>query len=371
MKILVASDKFKGSLSAREACAAIAAGLRAHRGELETREIPVADGGEGMAAALTSARGGRWIETTVEDALGRPVKAGFGLFNEGKSAAIEMAEASGLWRIAEPERNPWVASTRGTGQLLAEAMQRGLEEILLGIGGSATNDGGSGMAEALGFRFLDAAGHPLPVPERLGDVAKILPPAPERKFPRVVTACDVTNPVLGENGCTRVYGPQKGIYPVDFAAHEARLARLVSLVENGAAFAASPGSGAAGGLGFGCLVFLGAELKPGFDLVADVLELKKAVAWADLIVTGEGKIDGQSLQGKAPGGVARLAREAGKPVAAFCGVKAEDENLDGVFDCIIEIERGALPPGEAIKRAGELLRRTAEKRAGEILRRVN
>lgn len=372
LRLLVAADKFKGSLSGPEACAAIGAGFRdAWGGEaaVSIRLLPVADGGEGMARALSAARNGTWVEETVADPLGRPVVAGFALIDDGRTAVMEMAEASGLGRLGPGERDPWRASTRGTGQLICRALERGVGRLVLGIGGSATNDGGVGLAAELGIVFRDDAGRPVEdLPADLERVRSI-DWSGRRPIPGFVVACDVTNPLLGPEGSTRVYGPQKGVAAADFARHEARLRHLVSLAGGrGARAAAVPGSGAAGGLGFGCLVFADAELRPGFDLVADLLGLEAAIGEADLIVTGEGRLDGQTLHGKAPAGVAGLARRLGKPVVAFAGAVEESSRdlLLESFDWIAPIDPGGLPAPEAMRRAADRLRATVAGRAGDI-----
>lgn len=365
MKILVACDKFKGSLTAPEACEALAAGLREGLGATphEIRLLPIADGGDGIAATLLAAAGGERIEAEVAGPLGAPVRAGYALLAEddggGRTAVIEMAQASGLALLGEQAKDPLRASTFGTGQLVRHAAESGVSEILLGIGGSATNDGGTGLAEALGFRFEDAEGTALAgLPCGLERVARIVPP--ERcAFPRVTVACDVTNPLLGPEGCTRVYGPQKGIAEEDFAFHEARLARLVALFgEAGRTAADRPGSGAAGGLGFGARIFLDAALAPGFDLVAERIGLAESVAWADLVLTGEGRLDAQSLQGKGPHGVVRLAREQGKATAAFCGA-LEDRSLEQAFGPVVEIRDPSDDLAGNLARGRERLREAA------------
>lgn len=368
MKILVASDKFKGSLTAPEACAAIAAGLREGLGSIdaEIRSLPIADGGDGIAETLLAACGGRWVECEVKGPLGDPVTAGYALLDGDEVAVVEMAKASGLVLAAGREPDPLRASTFGTGQLIAQAAAAGVREIVLGIGGSATNDGGAGMAEALGFRFEDEAGNAVAgLPSGFERVARLVPPD-KTTFPRVVVACDVTNPLLGERGCTRVYGPQKGVAPGTFARHEERLARLVALAgEAGGAAAAVPGSGAAGGLGFGAIVFLGATLAPGFDLVAEKLGLFEAIREADLVFTGEGRLDTQSLQGKGPHGVARIARGLGKRTAAFCG-SLECRELEEEFGPVVEIRNPVLSLAENLARGYEHLR-AAARRFGSTL----
>lgn len=368
MHILIASDKFKGSLSAPEACRAIEAGLREQLPE-ETHTIemlPVADGGDGMARALTEAANGEWRTTTVTDPLGEPIEAGYGWLEEERTAVIEMAEASGLALLGERTNDPWSASTSGTGELIAKAMEDGAESILLGIGGSATNDGGTGMAHALGFRFLDRTGTELDdLPAQLDGAITILPPD-QPDFPEIIVACDVQNPLLGAEGCTRVYGPQKGIDEADFSRHESRLTQLVLVLgELGETASQLSGAGAAGGLGFGCLAFLRARLEPGFTLVADYLGLPAAIARADLVITGEGKLDAQSLQGKAPCGVAELAREAGKPVVAFCGAK-EEGAVRSEFDDIIEIAQPDWPVERNMAEAARLLGQAASRFAAGL-----
>jgi glycerate kinase len=363
MKILVASDKFKGSLTAPEACGAIATGLREGSASrpLEIQTLPIADGGDGIAETMLAARGGRWVECEVAGPLGNPVKAGYALLGDGRSAVIEMAKASGIALLGERANDPLRASTYGTGQLIRDAIGRGVTGILLGIGGSATNDGGTGMAEALGFRFENAAGNTLTgLPEGLEHVARILPPD-KATFPAITVACDVTNPLLGERGCTRVYGPQKGIVPAGFALHEDRLAHLVALTgAHGQSLAESPGSGAAGGLGFGAMVFLGATLASGFDYVSEQLGLAAAIAEADLVITGEGRLDSQSLQGKGPYGVVRLARSLGKETAAFCG-SLEDRTLESEFGPITEIRDPDRSLGENLAAGADLLRDAAKR----------
>lgn len=360
MRVLVASDKFKGSLTAPEACDAIAAGLReAAAGDaLEIRTLPVADGGDGLARTLADALGGSLEIRTVPDALGDPVEAEFALVEGGRVAVIEMAEASGLAQLAGRELRPLEASTLGTGRLVRHAIDLGVGEIVLGIGGSATNDGGTGLAEALGFRFFDENGDVLTcLPMPLAQARAIERPA-GLDIPPVRVACDVANPLLGPEGCTRVYGPQKGIAEEDFAVHEARLARLVELFgEEGRETAELPGAGAAGGLGFGAVMFLGARLVPGFELVADLVGLADAVGWADLVITGEGRLDDQSWQGKAPAGVARLAGKKGKRAAAFCGIR--DTEATGPFEKIVEIRDPSLGVEENMARGAELLREAA------------
>lgn len=365
MKVLIAADKFKGSLTAEEVCEAIRDGLRSGtRQDLEIRCLPLSDGGEGLARALTRAHGGGWKTLEVENAQGDPTRAGYGFSPDEETAYLEMAEASGLEQLAGKPLDPWTASTYGTGQLLRDAMDAGARHLILGIGGSATNDGGSGMAAALGFRFLDDAGRPVrEIPARLDEVASIEDPEKPLEA-RVTVACDVVNPLLGPDGATRVYGPQKGIPASGFDRHEARLSHLCKLLgPGGRAAAREPGAGAAGGLGFGCRAFLDATLTSGFDLVAESLQLEEAVRWADLVLTGEGRIDPQSLEGKAPFGVAKAARQAGKRIAAFCGACeipiGEEQRFAECFGSLHEVGKRQLSLAENLARGGKHLREAA------------
>ena len=369
MKILIACDKFKGSLTAPEACEAVASGISdaLGSGAVEMRQLPVADGGDGMALSLTVAGNGEWITHQVSNALGQPVEAGYGMIKNGRVAVIEMAEASGLAQLDATSLDPWNATTFGTGELLLDATNRGVETIVLGIGGSATNDGGTGMASALGFQFLDETGHALDaIPAELEKVASIVAPD-NPDLPEITVACDVTNPLLGPSGCSSVYGPQKGISPADLSRHEKRLSHLVSLTnERGRIAADQPGAGAAGGLGFGSRVFLNARLVPGFELVADILELDAAVQWADLVITGEGKLDSQSCQGKAPHGVAQLAKRHGKSTAAFCGL-LESRELESEFGPVCEIRDPELSIEENMQQGADRLRAAAAQFISSLL----
>ncbi|MEM1440874.1 MAG: glycerate kinase [Verrucomicrobiota bacterium] len=348
MRILIACDKFKGSLTAPEACSSVEEGILSVKPQISCEILPVADGGDGIGQTLTSAQNGIWKTLTVEDALGSPIAAGYGIFDEGRSAVIEMAEASGLAKLDPDDLSPDKANTYGTGELIRDAISEGVERIILGLGGSATNDGGTGMARALGWTFLNESEEELEtLPRDLRRLARVIPPA-DRSLPEVTVACDVANPLLGPNGCTRIYGPQKGISPADFETHENGLSRLVQCLD-AEAEAAIHGAGAAGGLGFGSLVFLGASLTPGFELVADILDLETAISRADLVITGEGKLDRQSLEGKAPYGVARLASSLGKPILSFCGIFG-DEGLEDIFGEIREIRDDSLGDLENMER---------------------
>ncbi len=360
MKFLLAPDKFKGSLTAVEACAHLAAGL-AGRGE--ARACPLADGGEGFVATMAAALGGSRQTAWVADPLGRPGAAEWALC--GNMAVLEMAQASGLALLKAAERDPLRANTYGTGALLRAALECGAQRVLIGIGGSATNDGGCGLALALGYHFLDAHGQPITdLPARLLEVVRILAPEP---FPiPVAVACDVENPLLGPSGATRIYGPQKGILPAELAAHETRLGHLVQLVNAaglGPAGAAElSGSGAAGGLGYGLRVFAGAVLRPGFPLVAEALWLEEQIRWADVVLTGEGRLDDSSLAGKVPIGLARLARAQGKEVIAYCGTCAltQPQAWQPYFHQIIPLHQPGRLLADSLRDAGAMLENAAK-----------
>lgn len=355
VKVLLACDKFKGSLGAVEACEAVRAGLPAG---WECDVCPIADGGEGFIDAMLAVSGGERVTVVCQDALGRPVGANYGIYRSSSGetvAVIEMSAASGMGRIASAERNPRRASTFGTGQLMRHAVEvSGATRLRVGLGGSATNDGGAGMAAALGVRFLDERGELLDaVPEALAGLHAI-DESQRMALPEVVVACDVDNPLTGPRGASAVFGPQKGATAEDVEILDAVLTKLAA-VSGGEKEASTPGAGAAGGLGFGLLRFAGATVVPGFDLVAEALRLPERVAAADLVITGEGSLDMQTLGGKGPAGVAALARAAGVPVVAVAG-RVED-CAAGLFDAALSLESFGLPVAESISRAPELVTR--------------
>jgi glycerate kinase len=316
---------------------------------------PIADGGEGFIDAMLAGSGGELVEAACHDALGRPVIANYGIYRSGSDvvAVLEMSAASGLWRIAADERAPRRASTFGTGELIRHAVEESAAtRLLIGIGGSATNDGGVGMAAALGVKFLDEKGWVLtPLPEELPCLYYIH----ENQgiaLPEIVVACDVDNPLTGPRGASAVFGPQKGASPDDVAFLDEALSRLV-LVSGGKVQAETPGAGAAGGLGFGLMRFAGAKLMSGFDLVAEALGLAERIARADLVITGEGSLDFQTLGGKGPSGVAAMAKVAGKPVVAIAG--RVEECAVPLFHAALSLESFGLPLAESISRAPELV----------------
>ena len=361
-RILIACDKFKGSLSAPAACAAIARGLAVRFPGAEIASFPLADGGEGFAAALATALGGEWVTCPAHDALGRPIQARYLLARtpEGPVAVMEMAEASGFWRIAPEERDILRATTFGTGEMIRHAVVvNAASRIVLGLGGSATNDGGAGMAAALGVRFYNGAGDALdPSPGSLAGGLARIDRSDHLALPPITVACDVASPLLGPQGATQVFGPQKGATPATLPVLEKAL-ELIVLAGQGQVHANQAGAGAAGGLGFGLLHFAAAELVPGFGLIAELTGLEARVAAADLVVTGEGSLDGQSLAGKGPVGIARLAQKHGKPVWAFCGVADAAARDCGLFDRIGELAATGLPLTTLLAEAAGLLEKLA------------
>lgn len=361
MRILIAPDKFKGSLGAAAVAEEIAAGVHEVLPAAEIVLLPVADGGEGTAEAICRAARGTWQECAAQDALGRRVRARFATIDHGKRAVMEMSQAAGLWRIRPNERDVLRATSYGAGELLLAAASRGAEEIIIGLGGSATNDGGFGLARALGFRFFAAGGQELTgAVTDLLRLARIVPP-PGLILPRVTAAVDVCNPLLGPRGATQVYGPQKGAGVAEMRALEGALERLAQVA--GATFGNDPreipGAGAAGGLGFGLLVFCRAQVRPGFEVVAEAIGLEDAVRASEIVITGEGKLDAQSLEGKAPVGVARLARKHGRRVYAVVGALDEAVEWMDIFDGVRPLLRPPITGAEATQRAAELIRARA------------
>ncbi len=370
VRVVVSPDKFKGSLTALEAAEAIAEGLRRGRPDVDPVLLPVADGGEGtVAAALAAGYGPRRVR--VAGPTGEPVDALYAA--RGRAAVVEMAEASGLRRLPDGRPAPLTATTRGTGDLVRAALDAGVERLVLGIGGSATTDGGAGMAQALGARLLDADGRDLPpggAALRDLDRLDLSGLDPRLAGLEVVVACDVDNPLTGPTGAATVYGPQKGATAADVPVLDAGLARWAEVLRRdvGADVAALPGAGAAGGLGAGTMALLGARLVSGIDLLLEVVGFAAAVEGADLVVTGEGALDEQSLHGKAPLGVAAAARRAGVPVVALVGrLEVDPERLRaaGVAHAfaLLELEPDA---ARAQREAASLLARLAEQVAGRL-----
>lgn len=367
MRIVVMPDSFKGSLSAAEVCRAIDEGIGSVLPDVEVVSLPLADGGEGTIESLVFTLGGEVREAVVHDPLGREVKASYGVLVDGRTAVVELAQASGLPLLSEEERNPLIVSTYGTGQLISRCLDEGYRNILLGLGGSATNDAGTGMLRALGVRFLDEAGVPLPEGGgslgalRTIDLSGMDPRIAEARFTCVT---DVRNPLCGDNGASRIFGPQKGASDEDVALLDAALATFAQVVHRqlGVDVADVPGAGAAGGTGAGALALLGAELRPGFDLLADLYGFDERIAGADLIITGEGRLDAQTESGKVVSGVCARAAKQGVPVVALCGsvtVTAKEMDALGLAGAL-SIVGGPCALSEAVKNAYKWTRERAE-----------
>ncbi|TYP87670.1 glycerate kinase [Blastococcus xanthinilyticus] len=362
-RVLVAPDKFKGSLTAAEVAAAVTRGLHAGAPGLEIRAVPVADGGDGTLAAAVAA-GFERVPVTAAGPTGEPVATGYG--RRGEVAVVEMADVSGLSRLPAGRPAPLTATSRGTGEVIAAALAGGARRVVVGIGGSACTDGGAGMLQALGARLLDADGRELPAGGgALGDLARVdlgrLHPAVAGA--EIVVACDVDNPLTGPGGAAAVYGPQKGADEASVQLLDRNLAHLADRVADatGQDVRSAPGAGAAGGVGFAAMAVLGAALRPGIDLLLDLLDFAAQVRDADLVVVGEGSLDEQTLHGKAPVGVARMAREAGAAVVAVCGRSTLDEQqlraagIDAAY-ALAELEPDT---ARSMAHAAELLERVA------------
>ncbi|MGK5500092.1 glycerate kinase [Streptomyces sp. URMC 125] len=372
--MLIAADKFKGSLTAVEVAEHVTAGLRRARPGLEVEALPVADGGDGTVAAAVAA-GFALRQTAVTGPLGKAVTASYAL-REG-TAVVEMAQASGLQKLPAGVLAPLSATTYGTGELIQAALDAGARTIVLGVGGSATTDGGAGMLTALGARLLDAGGAPVgPGGGALRNLAAADLTGLDPRLARteIVLASDVDNPLTGPAGAAAVYGPQKGASGADVAALDAALAHYAAVLETAvgpraAECARRPGAGAAGGVGYGALVGLDASFRPGIEVMLEVLGFAEAVARAGLVVTGEGSLDAQTLHGKAPAGVAAAARRAGKRTVAVCGrlevgpAQLRQAGIEAAY-ALTDLEPD---PAVCMAQAGPLLERTAERLAAERL----
>lgn len=368
MKILISPDSFKGSLTAIRAAESIASGVRRAVPEAETTLIPLADGGEGTVEALVRATDGRIIRTPATDPLGNKIDSFFGILGDGETAVVEMAAASGLPLVPEDRRNPLVTTTFGAGELIRAALDAGCEKLILGIGGSATNDGGIGAIQALGGSFKGDSGREVGFGG--GELARVRSIDLAGLDPRVretaiVVACDVDNPLTGDRGASVVFGPQKGATPEMVAELDAGLRNLAKVIRRdvGVDVESLPGAGAAGGLGAAAVAFLGAQLKPGIEIVMEAAHFADRLKDADLVITGEGKIDAQTLRGKTIMGVLRAAKSAGVPVLALAGVVEPEgyELLDHGATAVVPIVTEPMSQEEALERAGELLSAAAER----------
>ncbi|MCA0987227.1 glycerate kinase [Guptibacillus algicola] len=369
MNIVIAPDSFKESLTAKEVCAAVQAGFEKVYSDATYIHLPIGDGGEGTVQSVVDATGGEFITMNVTGPLGYDVQAFYGLTGDGKTAIIEMAAASGLHLVPRGKRNPLVTTTFGTGELILDALNKGVERVVLGLGGSATNDGGAGMAQALGAKLVDSDGRELPhggkalcklhsidvsnLDYRLTDVA-------------IEAACDVTNPLTGSTGASAVFGPQKGATKVMVEELDECLAHYADVIQRdlGKSVDSVQGAGAAGGLGAGIFAFLDGELRSGIDLVLDVISFEDEIKGADLLITGEGRIDSQTIHGKAPVGVAKRAKalQPDLPVIAIAGSIGEgyEAVYDHGIDAVLSVVNGVVTLDEALESGASNVEKTAE-----------
>jgi glycerate kinase len=367
MKVVVAPDSFKGSLSAAEVARAIGEGLGSVWTDARIELVPLADGGEGTVDALVAATGGRTESVTVAGPLQEPVIASFGMLGSDDTAVLEMASASGLPLVRPEQRNPLKTTTYGTGQLVAAALEHGVRRLIVGIGGSATVDGGAGCAQALGMRFLDSEGRALRPGVAGGELQQIDRIDASGLDPRlreveVLVACDVDNPLCGPHGAAAIYGPQKGATPEMVTQLDRGLDHLAGLIQRdlGVSVAAMPGAGAAGGLGAGLVAFCNANLRPGIDIVMQQLGLQERIERCDLVVTGEGCLDGQSVRGKTISGVGRLARRAGVPVVALVGSVGDGAELAlDIINAYLPIIDRPMDLACAMERTSDMLKSSA------------
>lgn len=357
MNIVIALDSFKGSLTSIEAGEAVRRGILTVFPRAEIKVMPLADGGEGTVEALTLGMGGVLQPIEVTGPLGEKVLTSYGILPALKTGIIEMAAAAGITLVPEDKRNPLYTTTYGVGEMLLDAIHKGCRHFIIGIGGSATNDGGLGMLQALGFAMQDKNGQPVPRGAvGLRDISRIeySGVVPELKDCTFRIACDVTNPLLGENGCSAVFAPQKGAGAEDIRKMDKWLAHYVDVIRTGKPEVnpQAPGAGAAGGLGFAFMTFMNAQLESGIDIVLAETKLEEHIAQADFVITGEGRLDGQTVMGKAPIGVAKIAKKYHKPVIAFAGgvtPEAKACNQHGI-DAYFPIVRQAISLAEAMQK---------------------
>ncbi|MCM3089915.1 MULTISPECIES: glycerate kinase [unclassified Cytobacillus] len=373
MKVVIAPDSFKESLSALEAANAIERGFKAIFPDAQYKKLPMADGGEGTVQSLADATGGKIIECTVTGPLGEPAKAFFGLMGDGKTAVIEMAAASGLHLVPTEKRNPLLTSTRGTGELIAAAIDTGVQHIIIGIGGSATNDAGAGMIQALGGKLLDKTGTEIgPGGGSLAELSSIDMSNLDSRLQdvHIEVACDVDNPLTGPRGASAIFGPQKGATPEMVGLLDQNLGHFADVVEHelGKPFRDIEGAGAAGGVGGTLLAFLNTDLKRGIDIVLEAVNFEEEVKDADLVITGEGRIDSQTIFGKTPIGVAKAAKKHGIPVIGLAGSLTDDSHIvhEHGIEALFSIVPGVISLPDAFKDAGVYMERSARNIAAII-----
>lgn len=372
--IVLAPDSFKESMTAQEACAAMERGIRKASPDITCIHAPMADGGEGTMQALVDGTGGTVYSAAVTGPLGSEVTASYGITGDGRTGVLEMASASGLELVPPGRRNPLLTTTYGTGQLIRACLDHGVDRLVIGIGGSATNDGGAGMVQALGGRLLDDCGKEIGYGGGALAGLHVIDLAgldPRLKQARVDVACDVSNPLCGENGASRVFGPQKGASPEAVMLLDDGLRHYAAVIKAqlGRDIAGVPGSGAAGGLGAGLMAFLDGRLNSGAGLVMEHTRLEEKIKLADMVWTGEGGIDVQTRYGKTPLGVAEAAKRHGKPVVAFAGGigQGAEELYSLGIDAMFSIVPGAIALEEALRMGPVFLERAAENAARLLL----
>ncbi|EPP4079895.1 glycerate kinase [Vibrio cholerae] len=354
MKVVIAPDSFKESLTAKQVCDAIQAGLARVWHDAKFVAIPVADGGEGTVQSLVDATQGRLVEVKVMGPQGKRVEAFYGMLGDNQTAVIEMAAASGLHHVPVAQRDPKLTTSFGTGELIRHALDQGVTKLIIGLGGSATNDGGVGMLAALGTRFTNADGDPI---QLTGGGLRELTHINLQDFdPRlqhcdILVACDVNNPLCGDKGASAVFGPQKGATPEDVQLLDGALRQFGLLTEKvtGKMVLESAGAGAAGGMGAALLAYTQARLRPGIEIVLETVQLAHQVSDADLVITGEGRIDSQTVHGKTPMGVAKVAKRFDVPVLALCGCTGD--NYQAVYQCGIDAVFAAVPRAMSLEDA--------------------
>ena len=373
MNIVIAPDSFKECLSAKEVATAIAMGIFEAISDVEVFKIPISDGGEGLLETLMQGAGGKFVEVVVKDPLMRSITASYGILEDKKTAVIEMALASGLELLKENEKNPMLTSTYGTGQLIKDALDNGCTKIIIGIGGSATNDGGAGMARALGAKFLNKKGEELNEGGgSLNELNNIDLSNFDDRLSRceVVVACDVSNPLTGPNGASMVYGGQKGGSHEDLLKLDKNLAHLAAIIRSELQIdiAETPGAGAAGGIGAALMAFMKGRLLNGIELVLETLKMEEYIKSADLVITGEGKIDGQTLHGKTIAGIAKMAKKYRVPVVVITGKIGED--IEPIYDMgvcgVYSIVNEPMDLHQAITEAPKLIQNSVKNIMGTI-----
>lgn len=377
MKVVIAPDSYKESLTAMEVATAIENGFKEIMPDAEYVKLPMADGGEGTVQSLVDATGGDIVTVEVTGPLGQPVEGFYGLLGDGSTAVIEMAAASGLHLVEPSERNPLLTTTYGTGQLIKAALDKGVEHIIIGIGGSSTNDGGVGMAQALGAKLVDAEGADLPFGGgALAKLAKIDLTGLDPRLAKIQleVACDVDNPLCGPKGASCIFGPQKGATPEMVKQLDLNLAHYAEVIRqtNGKDVIDQAGAGAAGGLGAALLGLFDATLRPGISIVMDAVNLAEVVKDADLVITGEGRIDSQTIHGKTPIGVARTAKLYNLPVIGIAGSTAQDCRVvhEHGIDAVYSVVLGATDLPTALKEAAFNVEMTSRNVAAALMMRI-